>query len=354
MSVVSASPEGQRLRRVSPIRLLLTRPEFGSVIGAVIVFLIFAVLSILRGDIGKGFLSVQGAASFLEVSAYVGIIGVAVSLLMIAGEFDLSVGSMIGAASLLLGLLIVQYGVPPTVAIVLTFAFALGVGAFNGWLRIKTGLPSFIVTLGMLLILRGAGIGFTRFITSNTIVSGVNANTANDPVVGLFTASINIGGGEFKVVLLWWLLTVVVATWVLTRTRFGNWIFAVGGSEQAARYVGVPVNRVKIILFMTTAASAALFACIQVLNFGSADVLRGQNKEFEAIITAVVGGTLLTGGYGSALGSAFGAFILGTTQLGINFVGINSDWYQVVLGSILLLAVLANTYLLRRASGARS
>jgi simple sugar transport system permease protein len=353
MSVAPASSEGQRLRRVSPIRLLLTRPEFGAVIGAVIVFLIFAVLSILRGDIGKGFLSVQGVAGFLEVSAYVGIVGVAVSLLMIAGEFDLSVGSMIGAASLFLGLLIVQYGVPPTLAIILTFAFALGVGAFNGWLRIKTGLPSFIVTLGMLLILRGLGIGFTRLITSNTIVSGVNANTANDPVVRLFTASVNIGGGEFKVVLLWWLLAVVVATWVLTRTRFGNWIFAVGGSEQAARYVGVPVKRVKIILFMTTAASAALFACIQVLNFGSADVLRGQNKEFEAIITAVVGGTLLTGGYGSALGSAFGAFILGTTQLGINFVGINSDWYQVVLGSILLLAVLANTYLLRRASGAR-
>jgi simple sugar transport system permease protein len=115
----------------------------------------------------------------------------------------------------------------------------------------------------------------------------------------------------------------------------------------------VPVNRVKVLLFMATASSAALFACIQVFSFGSADVLRGQNKEFEAIITAVVGGTLLTGGYGSALGSAFGAFILGTTQLGINFVGINSDWYQVVLGSILLLAVLANTYLLRRASGAR-
>ena len=113
-------------------------------------------------------------------------------------------------------------------------------------------------------------------------------------------------------------------------------------------------HRVKIILFMTTAASAALLACIQVLSVGSADVLRGQNKEFEAIITAVVGGTLLTGGYGSALGSAFGAFILGTTQLGINFVGINSDWYQVVMGAILLLAVLANTYLLRRASGARS
>jgi len=353
MSTAVTATETDRLRSVSRTRLLASRPEFGAFIGAVVVFLIFAVLSILRGDVGKGFLSIQGAASFLEVSAYVGIIGVAVSLLMIAGEFDLSVGSMIGAASLAVGLLIVQFHLPAFIAVVLPFLFAFGIGAFNGWLRVKTRLPSFIVTLAMLLILRGAGIGITRALTGNTIVSGVTQASAGDPIVPLFTASINIAGGEFKIVLLWWFAAVAVATWALTRTRFGNWIFAVGGSDQAARYVGVPVNRVKILLFMTTAASAALFACIQVFSFGSADVLRGANKEFEAIIIAVVGGTLLTGGYGSALGSAFGAFILGTTQLGINFVGINSDWYQVVLGSILLLAVLANTYLLRRASGAR-
>jgi simple sugar transport system permease protein len=353
MSMVSAPSEGERLRRVSPIRLLFARPEFGAVVGAVIVYLIFAVLSVMRGDVGKGFLSLQGAAGYLEVAAQVGILGATVSLLMIAGEFDLSVGSMIGAAGLLLGLLIVQWGVPPTIAIIITFAFAVLVGMFNGWLRIKTGLPSFLVTLGTLYILRGAGIGFTRAITSQTIVSGIKDKIAGDPLSVLFTAKITIAGADFKVVLLWWVVSVAVATWVLTRTRFGNWIFAVGGSETAARYVGVPVQRVKVLLFIATACSATLLACIQVLSFGSADVLRGQNKEFEAIITAVVGGTLLTGGYGSALGSAFGAFILGTTQLGINFVGINSDWYQVVLGAILLMAVLVNTYLLRRASGSR-
>ncbi len=351
MSTVSSSSEGERLRRVSPIRLLLTRPEFGAVVGAVIVYLIFAALSVMRGDVGKGFLSLQGAAGYLEVAAQVGILGAAVSLLMIAGEFDLSIGSTIGAAGLLLGLLIVQWGVPPTLAILMTFAFAIGIGAFNGWLRIKTGLPSFLVTLGTLYILRGAGIGFTRAITSQTIVSGIKDKIEGDPLSLLFTSKITIAGADFKIVLLWWIVAVAVATWVLTRTRFGNWIFAVGGSETAARYVGVPVQRVKVILFMATACAATLLACIQVLSFGSADVLRGQNKEFEAIITAVVGGTLLTGGYGSALGSAFGAFILGTTQLGINFVGINSDWYQVVLGAILLMAVLVNTYLLRRASG---
>ncbi|HLO34696.1 MAG TPA: hypothetical protein VK194_01375, partial [Candidatus Deferrimicrobium sp.] len=180
MSTDHVATESDRLRSVNPIRLLLTRPEFGAIVGAVIVYLIFAVLSVARGDVGKGFLSLQGAAGYLEVAAQVGILGAAVSLLMIAGEFDLSIGSTIGATGLLLGLLIVQWGVPPTIAIVLTFAFALGIGAFNGWLRIKTGLPSFLVTLGTLYILRGAGIGFTRLITGQTIVSGIPQYTAND------------------------------------------------------------------------------------------------------------------------------------------------------------------------------
>lgn len=343
-----------RLRRVSPFRLFLTRPEFGAVIGAVLVFLVFAILSVARGTpLGTGFLSLPGLSSYLEVSAQVGILGAAVALLMIAGEFDLSIGSIIGASGLVLGLLIVEFDVPPTLAIIITFAFGLVVGFLNGWVKVKTGLPSFLVTLASLLILRGASIGVTRTITSQTIVSGIKEQTAGDPLVGLFTASFTIFGAEFKIVLLWWIAVVIAATWILTRTRFGNWIFAVGGSETAARNVGVPVRRVKILLFMGTASAATLLACIQVLSFGSADVLRGQNKEFEAIITAVVGGTLLTGGYGSALGSAFGAFILGTTQLGIFYVGINSDWYQAVLGLILLIAVFVNTYTLRRASGSR-
>jgi simple sugar transport system permease protein len=353
MTSASVASESDRLRSVSPVRLFFGRPEAGAIAGAVIVFVIFAILSIARGDIGKGFLSIQGAASYLEVGAQLAILGVAVSLLMIAGEFDLSVGSMIGAAGLLLGLLIVEWGVPPSIAIVLTFGFALAVGAFNGWLRIKTGLPSFIVTLGTLYILRSAGVGFTRALTSQTIVSGITEKTAGDPIVQLFTAKVTIAGGDFKIILVWAIALALIGTWLLTRTKFGNWIFAVGGSEQAARYVGVPVARVKITLFMCTAAAATLLAVIQVLSFGSADVLRGTNKELEAITTAVVGGTLLTGGYGSVLGSLFGAFILGTTQLGIFFTGINSDWYGVVLGAILLVAAIANTYLLRRSSGTR-
>ncbi len=356
MATVESTPsEAQRLRRVSPLRLFLTRPEFGSIVGAILIFLIFWALT--GFNVGTGFMSWQGFAAYIEVAAQVGILGATVALLMIAGEFDLSIGSMVGAAGLILGLSITQYGLPLWLGVILTFAFALAVGAANGYIVVRTGLPSFIVTLGSLYMLRGAGLAMTRLLTNGqTIVSGVGQAAAGDPIAALFNSTLfTIGGGDFKIELLWWIGVVALATWVLLRTRFGNWIFAVGGSKDASRNIGVPVNRVKILLFMATAASAALYACIQVLEVGTADVLRGTQKEFEAIITAVIGGTLLTGGYGSALGSAFGAFILGVTQLGIFFVpGFNSDWYAFVLGALLLVAAMVNNWILRRASGARS
>jgi simple sugar transport system permease protein len=354
-TVDGSASEAQRLRRASPLRQLMTRPEVGGVAGAILIFFVFWALT--GFTVGTGFMSWRGFASYIEVAAQIGILGATVSLLMIAGEFDLSIGSMVGAAGLILGLSITQYGLPLWLGLIITFSFALAVGAANGYIVVRTGLPSFIVTLGSLYMLRGAGLALTRLVSNGqTIVSGVGAAAADDPLSKLFNSVLfTIGGADFKVELLWWILVVAVATWVLLRTRFGNWIFAVGGSKEASRNIGVPVNRVKILLFMATAASAALYACIQVLSVGNADVLRGTGKEFEAIITAVIGGTLLTGGYGSALGSAFGAFILGVTQLGIFFVpGFNSDWYAFVLGALLLIAALVNNYILRRASGARS
>jgi simple sugar transport system permease protein len=144
-----------------------------------------------------------------------------------------------------------------------------------------------------------------------------------------------------------------LATWVLLRTRFGNWIFAVGGDENAARNVGVPVHMVKVVLFMLTALSATVFAAIQVIEVGSADTLRGTQKEFDAIIAVVIGGTLLTGGYGSAVGAFLGALIYGTVQIGILYTGIDSDWFEVFLGLMVLAAVLFNNYVRRRATLAR-
>lgn len=337
-----------RLRTESPLRRLFARPEIGALIGAVAVFVVFAILA---GS--KGFLGAIGVAGYLQIAAQIGILGAPVALLMIAGEFDLSIGSMIAVCSLFLALLMAQYGMDPALAVVLTFALALSLGAINGLLVVRTGLPSFLITLASMLVLRGVSIAMTREITSQTIVrlpDGVTQHLA----MRLFTEPLfSVDRGVFRAELLWWMAIVVVASIVLLRTRFGNWVFAVGGSAVAARYVGVPVARVKVALFMTTAASAALYACIVVPTVGSANVTDGIGKEFQAIITAVVGGTLLTGGYGSVIGSAFGAFILGATSLGILYAGIKTDWYNAVLGLLLLIAVLVNTWVLRRASGSR-
>lgn len=331
----------ERVRNVGFLRRLLNRPELGAVGGAIAVFAFFAVVA---GD--RGFLTLLGAANYLEVAAYLGIIAVPVAMLMIAGEFDLSVGSMIGAAGIIIAIPVAQFGWPFWAALLLALVFAMVVGLLNGYLVVRTGLPSFIITLAGLFILRGVAIGFTRLITGRTQVGGLGDGGFLGP---LFAGSV----GEFSIAIFWWIAIAIVATWILRNTAFGNWIFGTGGDPVAARNVGVPVNRVKIILFMATAASAALVAAIQVMSVGSADVLRGELRELEVIICAVVGGTLLRGGYGSVIGASFGALIFGMVSQGIFFMGVNTDWYSVFVGAVLLAAVLINNYIRKKAAEAR-
>jgi simple sugar transport system permease protein len=307
---------------------------------------VFAFFAVVAGD--SGFLTTGGTASYLEVAAQLGIVAVPVALLMIAGEFDLSVGSMVGAAGMIIAITTTEYGFPLLVGVLLAFVVAAAVGFFNGYLVIKTGLPSFIVTLGMLFALRGLTIGFARLLTGRTQI-GLSDAVSGNPLTSLFAGSI----GDFSVTIVWWLLLAVLGTYVLQRTVFGNWIFGSGGDANAARNVGVPVSRVKITLFMCTALSAALLATIQVLDAGSADVLRGTLLELQAIAAAVIGGVLLTGGYGSVVGAVFGALIFGMVQQGIFFTGVSTDWFQVFVGVMLLIAVMFNNVIRRRAAEAR-
>ncbi|GAB4510009.1 MAG: ABC transporter permease [Anaerolineae bacterium] len=350
------TPADERVRRENQFKKLLRRPELGSVGGAVLVWILFAVLA---GE--QGFLTLRGTANYLEVAAELGILAVAVALLMIAGEFDLSVGSMIGATGMITAVLTVELGWNIWPALVLSLLVALLVGAINGILVIRTRLPSFIITLGTLFIIRGATIGLTRLITGRTQVGGVKEVAGYDSAAGIFAGVIEIVDpsssrgltADFSISILWWLVIAGIATYVLLRTRPGNWIFGIGGDPNAARNVGVPVERMKIILFMTTAAAAWLVATIQVISVGSADTLRGEQREFYAIIAVVIGGTLLTGGYGSAIGAVFGALIFGMVQQGIIFTGIDSDWFLVFLGAMLIVAVLVNNFIRKRASEAK-
>ncbi len=358
-STTQGSPKAdERLLQESWLRKLLRRPELAAVGGAILVWVFFAIAG---GS--NGFVSLRGAANYLQVSAELGILAVAVSVLMIGGEFDLSVGSMIGAAGMIIAILTIQFHWNIWAALLVSLLTCMALGALNGFIVVRTKLPSFIVTLGSLFIIRGATLGLTRLITQRTQVGGLaDAQVPGyDSAYSLFAGVLSIVDpsssrgvtADFPISILWWLVIAGIATYILLRTRPGNWIFGIGGDKVSARNVGVPVDRVKIILFMMTAAAAWLVAAIQVITVGSADTLRGENREFYAIIVVVIGGTLLTGGYGSAIGAVFGALIFGMVQQGIVFTGTDSDWFQVFLGGTLIIAVLINNYIRKRISEAK-
>ena len=368
--IAPLSPKGMgtdtaRIRTSGPFARLLRRPELGALSGVILIYVIFFAVA---GD--SGMFTIEGIINILQVSAEIGILAAAAALLMIAGEFDLSIGSMIGIAGVIIGLSATVYGMPLSVSFLIALMICAGIGALNGLVTVKTGLPSFIVTLASLLILRGLAISITRYVNGYTQIPKITQSDPDSIVISLFGAQ--IGQPVFAwmadhgwiaaranglpvveglpVSIVWWVGLTLLATWVLLRTQFGNWIFAVGGDASAARNVGVPVHRVKIILFILTAVAAVLFAATQVLAVGSADTLRGTQKEFDAIIAVVIGGTLLTGGYGSAIGAMLGALIYGTVQIGILYTGIDSDLFKVFLGLMVLVAVLFNNYVRRRAT----
>jgi simple sugar transport system permease protein len=326
------------------MRRILARPELGAAAGALLVWCTFALLA------GQAFHGVTGTAAVLNAAAPLGILAVAVALLMIAGEFDLSVGSMIGLAGMAIALLTRHWGWPLWPAIGATLLLCSGLGFLNGWLVVRTRLPSFIVTLGTLFILRGLTIAVPRLLTRRTQLGGLAEVPGYDAARVVF-ASQPIG--PFRISILWWFGLAALATWILLRTRPGNWIFAAGGGPDAARRAGVPVDRVKIGLFMTTALAAWLIAVIQVVQFTGADALRGEQQEFRAIIAAVIGGTLLTGGYGSAIGAVFGALIFGMVQQGMVIAGVDADWFQVFLGGMLVVAVIVNDRIRRHVAESR-
>lgn len=362
--------QDERVKEMSGLRKALIRPELGGICGTILVFVFFLLTAA-----DSGMFSPQGVMNWSVVSAQFAIIAVGACLLMIAGEFDLSVGSMIGFAGMSIAILSVSLGWPTWLAIIVTFALCISLGAVNGWLVIKTGLPSFIVTLAFLYILRGLTIFASIATTRKTIIGGIKDAAEGDWLAPIFGGKILTGffqwmgdNGWIEVfergtnqgkpvvegipmLIIWALGLIIFGHILLTRTRFGNWIYASGGDAQAARYVGVPVNRVKILMFMFTAFCATVFATAQVMEFGSAGADRGLLKEFEAIISVVIGGALLTGGYGSVIGAALGALIFGVVQQGLFFAGVESSLFRVFLGVILLLAVILNTYIRRMITG---
>ncbi|MCG5213666.1 ABC transporter permease [Streptosporangium sp. KLBMP 9127] len=343
---MTAGTVDERVADTGRLRRMLIRPELGAVVGAIVVFAFFASQS-------ATFRSVDGVANWLDPASTLGIMAVAVALLMIGGEFNLSAGVLTGTTGLILVTLATRFGWNVWAAMLAGLAVALLVGFLNGLIVVRTRLPSFIVTLGTFLMLQGINLGVTKALTGTVQVSGLRRADGFESARAVLADSVTIGGTGFRVAILWWIAVTVLATWVLMRTRAGNWIFAVGGDDRAARAVGVPAERTKILLFMTTAGAAWLVGSILALRFTSVQANAGLGQEFIYIIAAVIGGCLLTGGYGSAVGAAIGAVIFGMADKGIVFAGWDADWFKFFLGAMLLLATLANRLVRRYAEEVR-
>ena len=266
----------------------------------------------------------------MTIAAELGIVAVGITFLMIAGEFDLSVGSVLGVGAMAFALL-AKAGWPHSLAFLISIGLAAIIGLINGLLVIQTRIPSFIVTLGTMMFWRGVLL----------------AVTGGFPVVyegGSWLLSA-LGGrfaGGFHTSLFWFVLIVLIFQVVLTQTRYGNGVYATGGDPGAARALGVNVARTKIINFVLSAMLAALAGIIQFSRFKSVDPLRGQEWELQAIAAAVIGGTLLTGGYGSILGTALGVMMIGMVRSGLVLAGAPAYWYRAFIGVILIAAVIIN------------
>jgi simple sugar transport system permease protein len=334
---------------------LLRRPELGSLMGAFAVFVLFAITDASSNHL---WLKQTGLSAWTQQAAFFGILAVPVGLLMIAGEFDLSTGVMGGATAIVMALLVGKYHWNTWLAIIGTLVFASVVGLINGFTVVKTKLPSFIVTLATFFILRGVTVGGVLLLNHGSTQVSVNSPHPS----GLSSAKTIFGSSFFKsgvlpggysTAIIWFLIVTIAGQWVLSRTTFGNWIFASGGDENAARNVGVPVARTKIVMFLSTALAAALVGIISFTQASSAVSEQGVGYEFFYIIAAVVGGCFLTGGYGSAIGAALGACIIGMAFEGVIYAGWDSSWNFTFLGAILFLAVVVNTVIYRRALKAR-
>ena len=346
MSTTTVKPD-ERLAATSNITRILKRPEIGALVAAAAVMGFFSIYT-------DAFMTRPGVGPWLESASTYGIMAVAVALLMIGGEFDLSAGAMTGFTALTVGILTTHWGVNIWVALVVSLVFALAIGALNGILVMKTGLPSFIVTLGTFFVLQGIDLALVKAIIGQVSIQGMSKVPFYDSVQNVFGSAFSIGGGgSVYISVLWWIAMTALATWVLLRTRAGNWIFAVGGAQVSARQIGVPVFKTKVGLFMTTACAGWLVGMISLFRTSTVQSNTGVGQEFIYIICAVVGGCLLTGGYGSAIGAALGALIYGMTNQGIVYAQWDSNWLKTFLGVMLLGSVFLNNWVRARAETSR-
>jgi simple sugar transport system permease protein len=315
---------------------LLRRPEAGALLGLVAVLVFFSIFG------GTSFLKIAGMSSWLNVAATLGVIAIPVGLLMIAGELDISVGAMVPAGAMTVSIISGHFGLPIWVGIAATLGLGVLVGLINGLMVVRTAVPSLIVTLGSLFAVQGMVLGLSVFITKSTSVALKTEGIAK-MLFGDFVF------GQLQVMVIWWLLATAAYVYFIHFSKFGNWVFAMGGDKVSARNAGIPTERLTITLFVLSSTSAAFVGMCQAILYNSAQVAGGQSFIFNSIISVVVGGVLLTGGFGSVIGIFFGTITFAIVTQGIYYTDFDRNWSSLIIGVLLLLAVLMNNTFRRAA-----
>ncbi|AVA24474.1 ABC transporter permease (plasmid) [Rhizobium sp. CB3171] len=310
-------------------RNLVRRPEAGSILSLIVVIAFYVIF----GGVQLG--NLFGAASWVNFAANLGIVALPVGLLMIAGELDISIGAMIPAGSMSIAVISGYYGLPIVVGIGAALGIGILVGLLNGILAVRTSVPSLIITLGTLVAMQGIVLTASVLITGNASVP-LNAPDWAKMIFG------QLLGGNYQIIILWWLAVTAIYAVVLHQTRFGNWIFAMGGDKESARNAGIPTRRLTVWLFVLSSTSASFVGMCGAILFNSAQVSGGMNYIFNAVVSVVVGGVLLTGGFGSAIGIFFGTITFAIVNQGIYFTSIDRNWSSLIIGIMLLVAVLMN------------
>ncbi|MDP9248721.1 MAG: ABC transporter permease [Candidatus Dormibacteraeota bacterium] len=337
------APAPPRVTQRSLGRRLMMRPEIGSLVGVILIYIFFFVVA-------SPFRSTASLATILYASSTIGMMAVPVALLMIGGEFDLSAGVAVTTSALVAALFSYNLNLNIWIGVLVALVVAVGIGFINGYLVVRTRIPSFLVTLGTFLMLQGLNLAVTKGVTGAVASQDVSQMTGFSSAATIFASSVPIGPVSVRITVFWWILFIAISTVLLLKTRVGNWVFSVGGDANSARAVGVPVNKTKIGLFMVVGLMAWFVGMHILFSFNTVQSGQGVGNEFLYIIAAVIGGCLLTGGFGSTIGSAMGALIFGMTTEGIIYAGWNPDWFKFFLGIMLLLATVLNAYVRQLAS----
>ena len=323
------------MEKRSLLQRLVARPEFGPAVLLLLEIIVFTAIN-------PAFLSALNIGNTLAFTPELGIIALGMTMLMTSGEFDLSVGSVFGFSAVIMWTLFNSGATSLEVAFVAALGLAMVIGFSNGWMVTKLKIPSFLVTLGMLLVVRGAALYITDGFPQRTW------NAGESWLAKVLVGDFYIGDIRIYMSLIWFILIAIVLGYALTQTKAGNWIQAAGGNASSARARGVRVSRTKIMLFMLTAGLAAFAGIISSIRTSAANPNSGTGYELEIIAMVVIGGTALTGGRGTIIGTVLGVFILRLMRNGIILIGVPGLAYNIFIGAIILGMMALHSWLERR------